>query len=92
MENCDIGLPDIATPIISNNTLYFLDGAAFDSQRMAFVPNALALRASMLTGQVQVLKNQPKFPRIKCAIVKDKTEIYLLGGYGGAQKIPTKQC
>lgn len=79
LEKGDFKLPELATPVPFQNSIYLLDPCAYDPKRKAFVPTGPALRLSS-DGKLKEIAS-PLLRRIKCAIVRDKEHIYLLGGY-----------
>jgi hypothetical protein len=80
----------LATPIPHQGIIYLLDPCNFDSKRKVFVPSPPAL-AIPIDGKIREC-NPPILFRSKCAIVKDKHGIYLLGGYATDGKILTNRC
>jgi hypothetical protein len=83
-------LPDLATPVPHQGVIYLLDPCTFDSKRKVFVPSPPALSISA-AGKIKDC-NPPILFRSKCAIVKNKNSIYLLGGYATEDKIITNRC
>jgi hypothetical protein len=67
-----------------------LDPCNYDPKRKVFVPSGPALTVQ-IDGKLKEIAS-PLLFRSKCAIVKDKDYIYLLGGYATEQKILTNRC
>lgn len=72
-------MPDLATPVPFQNNIFLLDPCNYDPKRKVFVPSAPALMVQP-DGRLKEIASPLHF-RSKCAIVKDKEWIYLLGGY-----------
>lgn len=79
LDKGDFKLPELATPVPFQNSIYLLDPCVYDPKRKAFVPSGPALRLAS-DGKLKEIPS-PLLRRSKCAIVRDKEHIYLLGGY-----------
>lgn len=83
-------LPDLATPVPHQRTIFLLDPCRFDYKKKAFIPFAPALS---VTPEGKVKEQPPPILfRSKCAIVRERDSICLLGGYATEEKIITNRC
>lgn len=70
LEKGDYKLPELATPVPFQNTIYLLDPCVYDTKRKAFVPTTPAFRLAS-DGKLKEIPS-PLLRRSKCAIVRDK--------------------
>ena len=78
IEKTTFKLPDIATPIGYNNTIYFLNPCPFDQKRKVFSPQGPAFTVTF-DGKVRELP-PPKFFRSKCGLIRKGECVYIIGG------------
>ena len=90
IEKGDFTLPDIATPVPHEKWIYLLDCCWFDANRRVFVPRKTSFKIDHQNHLKEV--PGPILARSKCALVKDKDSLLLMGGYVTETKILTNRC
>jgi hypothetical protein len=70
INKADFKLPELATPVPFQNSIYLLDPCEFDSKRKVFVPSTLSF-CILPDGKLKEIPS-PLLRRSKCAIARDK--------------------